>query len=783
MTLARLLEELDRRGVALVAEGDRLRVRGARGALDPELLSAIRAHKPRLLEALRDAGASADGGGGAGPRPRPPGSPVVASVGQKRFWELQRLASAPTLYNVPGAFRLTGPLEVEVLRDALQRFVARHEVLRSRFRGGADGLEIDLGAPVEVALPVDDLSDVEEARRDQVLAAHLEACSDEPLDLAAGPPFSARLVRLGPEDHALLFVAHSLAWDGWSFDLLLTELKAHYEVGIGWPDADPVPEPTLQYADFAAWQQERLASGVLDRAMVHWRERLAGRIPSLGLPTDGAPGPSPDHAGARRWFRLDPDTVAAVRTLARAERTTPYAVLLAGFKVLLHRYSGVRDILVASPLYGRDRPEVEALVGVFANTLFLRSTVDPDATFRETVRRVHATTADAVEYQLAPTERVAELLRRDSPSRSPYEALFVYQQTARRPRRFGPVAVRSIERGTRRVAVDLTVWVREYEDYIDGAFDYRTALFAPETIEAMVQHVERLVGEAAARPDGPVGRLPLADDAERERIDGWQEAQRDALLAACPGSVGAAARSAAILDGDRRPTAINEEGEIHVEEAGGGGGWTGTGVRARWTARGEVRIVAREAGGEERAAGAQELARVAEVLRAHPDVEDATAVTQPVAGGDPRVVGYVVWNTSTPPFQSELRRHLAAHLPADLVPGVTVELESLPRDGRGVIREGGLPNPFGGDEAPELRRLGTATERAVAEVWLELLDVEAVGPDDNFFELGGHSLLAVEAVARLERRFDTRLEARDTFFRSLRQIAAAIDGATAPSRA
>jgi acyl carrier protein len=770
------METLARKGVRLEADGDRLVVQAGAGVLDDGLAAAIREHKPRLLEVLHasQAGERAP----QGPRPLPPGSPVVASPGQRRYWELHRLAPEPSVLNVPGAFRLSGPLDVDALRYAIEKLVERHDILRSRFSDGAEGPEIRIESPAPVPLPVDDLSHVPAGELEAALRHALESRADEPMDLEAGPPIRVRLLHLGPDDHALLFVAHSLVWDGWSFDILLTELAAHYEARIGL--APPAPELPLQYADVAAWQNRRLASGEAVQSLAYWKEQMAGAIPSLELPMTDAGGRASGYAGARRWFKLAPEVVDGVRALARSERTTPYAVLLAAFKALLHRYAGVDDVVVASPLYGRDRPELESLVGVFANTLFLRTAVDAGHTFRELVHRVRATTADAVAHQATPTEQVAALLREGSGARSPYEALFVFQQTARRPSSFGPVAVQSIRRGTRRVAVDLTVWVREYDDYIDGAFDFRTELFDDATIEVMKAHFQRILLDGVSRPDATLASLALAEDGDLDRVAGSEDARSEALLRAVRTRLESGqAHRARLVDRSGVPAPIHVMGEIHVADAGESAEWTPTGIRARWTARGELEVLTPPGRPEP---AQPELAELVRVLEEHPDVAEAAAVAQPTAGAAARIVAYVVWNTEFPPFDSEIRSYIGAALPRDLIPAMTLSLEVLPRDPAGDVQTSELPNPFAAEQRGSEVAERSDTEEELSRIWMELLELDEVHPDDNFFALGGHSLLAVEAVAEMERRFGTRIVARDTFFMSLRQIAARIDEAMAAVR-
>jgi non-ribosomal peptide synthetase component F/acyl carrier protein len=520
LTVALLMQDLRDRGIRLRADGDRLVVKAPAGALTPELTDRMRVHKEALLSLLREVGAAA---GGAAAESlcgmADPAAPQLAHA-QRRFWHLQRMDPATTVYNLPGGFRLRGPLDRAALQAALQAFVARHDVLRSRFgeRNGEPTLIIAQTVPVEI--PVTDLSAVPEPEREAAMRTFLETAADEPMDLSVGPPFRVRLAQLGPDDHAMLFMAHSIVWDGWSFDLLLRELKAHYEAALERRQTALPPLP-IQFADFAAWQNRRLQGGDFDPHLAFWRKRLQGPIPTLALPTDRPRSGGSDYEGARVWFRVEGELLNAVRRLARSEGATLYMILLAALDVLVHRYSGVQDVLVSSPLQGRTHPDLEDLIGVFVNTLFFRNRVDPAGSFRALLREVRETCLEAVEHQEAPSDLVIEAMEEEGLGRTPYEVIFIYQQAADRPTTMGPLSVRSILRGTHRVAVDLVLWIREYDEYLDGGFDYRTSLFDADRMERMVGHLRQLLESATRAPDVPVGDLEILAPEESRMLDAW----------------------------------------------------------------------------------------------------------------------------------------------------------------------------------------------------------------------------------------------------------------------
>jgi non-ribosomal peptide synthetase component F/acyl carrier protein len=520
LNVSDLLRALRDCGIHVTVDRDRLVVKAPTGALTAELKEQMQAHKPELLAILGETrrvpgGASATSLAGMADPSRP-----QLSLSQRRYWYLQRLAGESTVYNGPGGFRLRGPLDRDALRVALQTMVDRHAILRSRFGEQAGEPTASIMDDVRVQIPVTDLSHVPEAEREEALRTFLEESVDERIDLESGPPFLLRLAHLGPDDHALLIVTHSMVWDGWSFDVMLREMKAHYEAALeGRRDGLP-PLPT-QFTDFAAWQRARLERGEFDRDLEYWQRKLQGPIPSLAVPTDRPRSGATGYEGARVWSRIEGKLLAAIRELARAEGATTYMVLLTALNVLINRYTGVRDVLVASPIQGRTHPELEDLIGIFVNTLFFRNSVDPERGFRSLLKEVKDTCLEAVQHQEVPSELVIESMEAGGAGRAPYELIFVYQQAASRPTTMGPVSVRSAVRGTRRVAVDLVMWVREYDDYLDGGFDYKTSLFDEDRIERMVGHVARLLESATMEPDMPVGDLEYLTGDERRRMEEW----------------------------------------------------------------------------------------------------------------------------------------------------------------------------------------------------------------------------------------------------------------------
>ena len=461
------------------------------------------------------------------------------SPAQRRFWYLQRIDPASAIYNLPGIWRLKGPLDAGKLRDAIQTMVDRHDILRSRFTA-VNGQPVVAIMDVRVELPLVDFSDRPVAAREAAMGAFIEAAIEEPIDLAQGPPFRAMLMRLAPDEHAIFWMPHSIVWDGWSFDLLLHEMSSHYRAAIEGRTGALPPLP-IQYADFSAWQNARVERGDFDGQLAYWRHRLARPIASLRLPTDRERSPTLGYEGARVSSRIDGPLLEAVRGLARVEGVTTYMVLLAALDALLYRYSGVRDVLVASPLQGRLHPELENLVGLFVNTLFFRTRVEPDLSFQGLLHSVRDTCLEAVQHQDAPSELVIEAMEEGGFDRSPYEMIFIYQQATGRATEMGPVSIESVGHGIHHVAVDLVMWMREHPDHIYFGCDYRTSLFDEARIARMVEHLKTALESAARDVKVPIGELQILTPGERRQIASWSAGSPGAASPAGQGTLPAGA--------------------------------------------------------------------------------------------------------------------------------------------------------------------------------------------------------------------------------------------------
>ncbi|HVG44488.1 MAG TPA: condensation domain-containing protein, partial [Longimicrobium sp.] len=447
------------------------------------------------------------------------------SFAQERLWFIDRLEPGSAVYNIPVAWRLEGELDVAALERSLGQVVRRHEALRTVFA------EVD-GSPVQViapfggfALPVEELSGSGEADREAAVRRRIGEEARRAFDLSAGPLFRAALLRLGEEDHVLLLSMHHIVSDGWSMGVLFRELSALYEAYREGGES-PLPELPVQYADYARWQREQLEGEALDRQLSYWRERLAGAPGLLELPTDHPRPAVRTYRGASVPVELSPELLERLQALGRSEGATLYMVLLGAFQVLLSKYAGSEDVVVGSPIAGRTRGEVEALIGFFLNTLVLRTDLSGDPSFRETLRRVREATLGAYAHQEVPFERlVAELQPERSMSHAPlFQVMFTLQNAEGRGDALAGLEVSAVGAPNDIAKFDLSLTFTPAAQGLRGNLMYSTDLFERGTAERMLGHLERVLEQVAADADVRLSRLELLGPAERALVlEAWND--------------------------------------------------------------------------------------------------------------------------------------------------------------------------------------------------------------------------------------------------------------------
>ena len=412
------------------------------------------------------------------------------SFAQQRLWFLDQLEPGNPTYNMPAAFRLKGLLHVAALEQSLNEIIRRHASLRTTF-SMVDGEPVQVIAPSEGrSMAVVDLRDYPEGEREEEARRRVREEAGRPFNLARGPLFRSKLLRLGEDDHVLLLTMHHIVSDGWSMGLLYHELSMLYRAFVN-GEPSPLSELPIQYADFAVWQREWLQGSVLANQISYWKKQL-DNLSTLQLPTDWPRPAVQTYRGARESVLLAKDLSGKLKALSRKESVTPFMTLLAAFQILMHRYTGQDDIAVGSPIAGRNRCEIEGLIGFFLNTLVMRTDVSGNPTFVELLARVRKMALDVYAHQDLPFERLVEELQpQRNLSRTPVFQVFFNMLTLDdRGLKLDGLTVEQFGHADPHSKFDLTLYVREQEQRIGFALVYNADLFCrPRMVEMLGQFV------------------------------------------------------------------------------------------------------------------------------------------------------------------------------------------------------------------------------------------------------------------------------------------------------
>ncbi|MDT5025008.1 MAG: hypothetical protein QOE61_1434, partial [Micromonosporaceae bacterium] len=411
------------------------------------------------------------------------------SFAQLRLWFLNEFEPDSAEYVTPIALRLSGELDAAALTRAVTALVARHESLRTTFESvDGRGRQV-VHPPHDVPLPVLDLTGLSEQDRRRELDQILAEESSRPFDLGRGPLMRIRLVRLGDDEHVLTVTMHHIITDGWSTGVLISELSILYRAALrGQPDN--LPALPVQYADFAVWQRAMLSASALEDQLSYWRRQLDGVLP-LDLPTDRSRPAVHTNSGALGEFTVPANVADRLRELGRQRNGTLFMTLLAACQVVLHRWCGQDDVAVGTVTSGRERAELERLIGFFVNTVVLRSTVDDSRTFTEFLDQVRGTVLDAFAHQDVPFERLVDELQpaRDT-SRTPlFQAMVILQNTPNQVPDLPGLAVEPMTLPVVTSSFDLTIEFEERGDVLNGAIEYNTDLFDAGTVERLAAHL------------------------------------------------------------------------------------------------------------------------------------------------------------------------------------------------------------------------------------------------------------------------------------------------------
>ncbi len=459
------------------------------------------------------------------PRRQGAGDAFPLSFAQQRLWLLHRIDPESAAYNEFLFARLRGALRPAALAAALDGLVARHELLRTRYVA-AEGEPCQIvDPPGRRPLPEVCLQGLPAAGREVEMERVARQVARRPVDLERGPVLSALLLRLAADEHLLVVVVHHIAADHWAITIALRELSALYTSALaggagqagGAIDLPPLP---IQYADFAVHERRWLSGPVLEGFLDAWRRQLAGAPPVLDLPSDRPRPPLQSFRGARAGLALTPTATMALKERARQEGATLYMLLLAGLQALCHRLTGREDLVLGTPVAGRNRVETESLVGYFLNVLPLRGRPHAELPFRDLLAQARQTTLDAFSRQELPFEKLVEALAPErSLSFSPlFQTLLNYQNVPAHTRQLADLELSPLPIEIGIAKFDLDLYLEEHDRALVGSAFYSTDLFDAPTVERLLRGLVGVLAHAAARPDDPLAAFPLLAAAEAHQV-------------------------------------------------------------------------------------------------------------------------------------------------------------------------------------------------------------------------------------------------------------------------
>jgi amino acid adenylation domain-containing protein len=448
-------------------------------------------------------------------RPGPRQGAVPVSVAQEHLWVLDQVLPGTPFFNMLYAMRLLGPLDVAVLEHSVNEIIRRHEVLRTTF-ALVDRQPVQVIAPsLSLSLTMEDLRALPATERQDEVQRLAQAEVRKPFDLEQGPLLRGLLLRLGEQEHLLCVVMHHIISDGWSLGVLTHELAVLY-AAFAAGDPSPLPPLPIQYGDFARWQRQWQHSEARQAQLVYWRQQLRAPLPVLALPTRRSQGGALSFHTARQALVIPEALSAALTQLSRRAGSTLFMTLLAAFKVLLHSYTGETDLCVGTLVANRNRQETEGLIGLFTNTVILRTDLCGNPPFREVLQRVRATTLAAYANQDLPS---TELVQTFDPAHAGArtalcQVMFVLQNAMQRPLHLPAQTLRFLEAdqysiGSEATATmfDIILMMRARPQGLAGACIYKAALFDPVTINQMLEEFQLLLTRIIAQPEQALSTL------------------------------------------------------------------------------------------------------------------------------------------------------------------------------------------------------------------------------------------------------------------------------------
>ena len=456
------------------------------------------------------------------------------SFAQQRLWFIDRMNPGSAVYNIPGAVRLEGGLDIDALEKSINEIVRRHEALRTRFEGesGEPAQVIDAWTPRR--LEVVDLRSLPPEERQAEVSRRAREESETGFGLSQGSLLRVKLLKLEEKEHALLFTMHHIVSDEWLMGILIKEVGAFYQAFLE-GDESPLPELEIQYVDFAVWQREYLAGSVLENEVGYWRNQLKGAA-VLELPADRPRPAQTSYRGGLERIELGREVSEGLRALSRREGVTLFMALMASFKALLMKYSGQEDVSVGTVIANRMRKEVEGLIGFFANTLVMRTDLSGNPSFSELLKREREVALEAYAHQELPFEKLVEDLNPERDlSRNPlFQVMMVLERDGLEALALPGVKLSRISDvvetadAAQFAKFDLTLLITDLGQELSGSVEYSRDLFEERTIERLIHHYKNVLEGAVKDSERPIWSLDWLGEREwKQIVEEWNETRAE----------------------------------------------------------------------------------------------------------------------------------------------------------------------------------------------------------------------------------------------------------------
>ncbi|MGE5458578.1 MAG: amino acid adenylation domain-containing protein, partial [Methanococcaceae archaeon] len=442
------------------------------------------------------------------------------SFSQKRLWFFEQMNRFNSSYNIPCIIKISGKLKLDEFERACQKVISRHEILRTSFYEDIEGPVQKIEAEVKFNLMHFDFSVYSDEERQQLINEKMLQLIEMPFDLSVPALFRMAVVKETEKQHLLILVAHHIISDGWSLKIMIKEASQYYNAFIRKDEKYSLPELSIQYSDFAVWQNSFIKSKAYETQLSYWIKQLEDVREAVELPKDFARPPKQNYKGKEISARIHRQTVLKLKELSRSENVTLFILLLTAFESLLYRYTGKPRIAVGIPIAGRRSRDIEDLIGFFVNTLVIKTTFIQNSIFLDILYKVRKTILDAYSNQDIPVERIIEELKlnRDLSFNPLFQIMFIFQNFASASETFAGLKTKAVGINREHAKFDLALTVMEHKDELILEAEYNSDIYSEEKIHRFLHHYITLLNSIAENPEQKINDIQIFQGSEFKQI-------------------------------------------------------------------------------------------------------------------------------------------------------------------------------------------------------------------------------------------------------------------------